>query len=1028
MIKNIKKFGPLLFICAAFLFPKITFAADWTNIGFADQSIKTTFVDPKNNQHIIISLNTYIDHNYDFYTDNGGTTWQPVNLGGAMAACNNFVSNPKNNSEIWAGCTPGLFHSIDGGKNFSPVDKFRYYSNVNVDVTTDGVIYVASTGNSVYKSVDGLSWDLLRIPGVSNLPIIYLDQYTANEIYLFQPGSGLYLSTDYGTTWGLITSQTPIRNGLNQLVFQKSGKICASVGTVGIACSDNGGFTWGNFVSPNPLKPSEYNHFYHLIQNPDDDTNLLVLAGNINGTDTKIYSYKADTTIPEVTAMAQSFNSISISQGVVFAWSSDYGSPIGLWRNDGIAVVPEYLKKHPVIIVPGILGSWYWPLTNKWELDPLQHTYTELYNNFIMAGYEPGKTLFDFPYQWRADNQETAYLLKQKIDEAKVASGANKVDIVAHSMGGIVTRIYAQSDVYQNDINRIIFLGTPQTGSISSYPMWEAGNLSLIDENLREYMKILLKEESLQHGYVTDGILKYVRNDVPSIAQLLPTNSYLNGKTYPNGYPRNTLLEALEINKAILSERGIKVTNIVGEAVDTPDNIDVLNGDFGIYWPDGKALNYYSSSGDGTVSLQSQLDVPGDAVFKAGVKHVDLPKMSINDVFKALGINYSTTDTVNVINKYLYIAAYSPVDFYVIAPDGKKIGFNKDGASFDEISGAFYTGNTTETEFLTIPNPTDGEYKVVTYGTGSGSYEIEATYADDETNKTISSSYYGSATPGKEDNLLVKFSPDTNVIETKIDDKIAPVTTATVSGTKINEYYVTDVKIEIAASDLESGVSRTEYSSDGAAWQDYDAPIILSNDGELNIFYRSVDKAGNVENVQKQTFKIDKTPPNVVVTLNKTNVTRWDKLDLICSVTDNYSGMQEFTVSLDGKTIVCGGSISMFNQSTGLHKIQYFAKDKAGNSTSGGISFNVVVTYDSIIRDICWLNDNKNFKDWGDAMSLITHVELSGFYNLLGQDAMSTKSLAQAQFLLDKQMTKNKVSGAGYDMITKDIKYILEGK
>ncbi len=42
---------------------------------------------------------------------------------------------------------------------------------------------------------------------------------------------------------------------------------------------------------------------------------------------------------------------------------------------------------------------------------------------------------------------------------------AGKVDIVAHSMGGLLSRIYLQSNTYQNDINKLITHNTPHSGS-----------------------------------------------------------------------------------------------------------------------------------------------------------------------------------------------------------------------------------------------------------------------------------------------------------------------------------------------------------------------------------------------------------------------------------------------------------------------------------------------------------------------------------------------------------------------------------
>ena len=46
---------------------------------------------------------------------------------------------------------------------------------------------------------------------------------------------------------------------------------------------------------------------------------------------------------------------------------------------------------------------------------------------------------------------------------------------MAHSMGGLVAREYTQSADYENDIDQLIFLGTPHRGSPKDYLAWEAG-------------------------------------------------------------------------------------------------------------------------------------------------------------------------------------------------------------------------------------------------------------------------------------------------------------------------------------------------------------------------------------------------------------------------------------------------------------------------------------------------------------------------------------------------------------------------
>lgn len=66
-----------------------------------------------------------------------------------------------------------------------------------------------------------------------------------------------------------------------------------------------------------------------------------------------------------------------------------------------------------------------------------------------------------------AENKDVAlYAAKDLIEAcANNKMSAGKVDIVAHSMGGILSRIFLQSEYYENTIHKIITLNTPHSGS-----------------------------------------------------------------------------------------------------------------------------------------------------------------------------------------------------------------------------------------------------------------------------------------------------------------------------------------------------------------------------------------------------------------------------------------------------------------------------------------------------------------------------------------------------------------------------------
>ena len=87
-------------------------------------------------------------------------------------------------------------------------------------------------------------------------------------------------------------------------------------------------------------------------------------------------------------------------------------------------------------------------------------------------------------------------------------------------------------------------------------------------------------------------------------------------------------------------------------------------------------------------------------------------------------------------------------------------------------------------------------------------------------------------------------------------DTEAPVTTATSDPAAGADGWISaPAKITLAATDAGSGVERTEYSLDGGEWVTYTAPFDAPV-GEHTLRYRSVDKAGVVEEAKTAALKV----------------------------------------------------------------------------------------------------------------------------------------------------------------------------
>lgn len=412
----------------------------------------------------------------------------------------------------------------------------------------------------------------------------------------------------------------------------------------------------------------------------------------------------------------------------------------------GYAPPPD--KPDPVILIPGILGSWQ--VNGRWELDPILHTYDNLWEALKTAGYTEGKDLFALPYQWRDSNAITAQKLREKINEIKAICNCSKVDLIGHSMGGLVARSYIEGDNYQNDVDQMIFLATPHRGAPGAYLMWEGGSTGIDQSNWFMDRIFTLEAEFNGYGYVS----KYLREKpIKSVEELLPAYDYLRDKdtglirTYPNNYPRNIFLE--DLNSATSLERmtNIRMLNILGDEGDL-STIDILRvvhkedafGD----WQNGYPENYFNmfsdhgleyGPGDNTVPKKSNDNFAGgNNVVIENSNHHQIATDAQRVVIKELTDKEPAQEIRNsYVQNLLMVRIFSPADFQIVAPDGKILGTDfASSSTLNQIAGAYYVNSSNSPEFAIIPNPQAGEYQVRLSGTGNGSYRLSMSYLDDD--------------------------------------------------------------------------------------------------------------------------------------------------------------------------------------------------------------------------------------------------------------------------------------------------------
>jgi hypothetical protein len=122
-------------------------------------------------------------------------------------------------------------------------------------------------------------------------------------------------------------------------------------------------------------------------------------------------------------------------------------------------------KLTPVATLPVVLVHG-WHTADSDQIDDTEFRYIKNYLEqdgfrvFYAAGISPYHTLL-----------QNAATLRDDIAQVRVQTGAPRVDLIAFSMGGLNTRAYLESTLYQNDVRRAIILGTPEAGVRLWYPL-----------------------------------------------------------------------------------------------------------------------------------------------------------------------------------------------------------------------------------------------------------------------------------------------------------------------------------------------------------------------------------------------------------------------------------------------------------------------------------------------------------------------------------------------------------------------------
>ena len=507
--------------------------------------------------------------------------------------------------------------------------------------------------------------------------------------------------------------------------------------------------------------------------------------------------------------------------------------------------------------------------------------------------YVLNQDLFFFPYDWRLNLDNSKDLLKTKIDEIKAQTGAKKVHIIAHSMGGLLAKDYLNS--YGKDsIDKLIFVGTPHLGAPKS-------------------ARILLAGDNMGIPWLNQDRVKEVVSNSPAAYELLPNDSYFNNfQGYIQKSDSSDLLNYQDSKSFLLG-------NLNSNIMDMADSFwakNLENTDFSgistyniagcstgteagyLFKPDNSSIAKIGrTSGDKTVPLVSSDSINIPASHKFYLKkanHAELPsQVDVRTAILNILSDKPASSSGDLKNdqsqcnfKGKELSWHSPVAVHIYDAQGRHTGPIENDGIENSIPGVDYQ-IIGHDKFVFLPTDTGETYTIVADGLATGSFDllvsqnnngvsgsttvfndvpigtsgrVNLIVSDSSSDSTINVDYSGNGT-------TVQNVPASSVLSANESlDATPPGTQATVTGQAGTEgWYLSDVSIVLSATDDNSGILETKYSLDGQPLVSYSGPIHVSREGQHTILYYSIDKAGNNEEVKTPSFGIDTTGVEISV-------------------------------------------------------------------------------------------------------------------------------------------------------------------
>lgn len=469
----------------------------------------------------------------------------------------------------------------------------------------------------------------------------------------------------------------------------------------------------------------------------DNKYHLWYHVGN-NGQNVAIYHAVSDSLISQQWTCDQTCEVISRTQnsfdqsGIVTPDVIMIGSQLKMWYGGydgskwyiGLATFELPVQPTPtptltpVVIIPGFFSSWNNEAVlhnqavnqSEWKIAPFVKEYDGIINTLKNLGYEENKNLFIFAYDWRKNIDSTIDELKNFLQQKIWNQETNThINIIGHSFGGIVGRIYAQK--YNSlQIDKLITVSSPHQGTAQVYKPIEGGELDISNSLLWLGQKLIVQLN--RNGLKTDK--QILSEQVPSLKDIYPTGQFLidqNSQPIPitshiiqNIYLLNYNQNINSIFPNLHTISGQQINTLSGWKVINRTLLDQLLD----LYPDGRPQEQIQESGDGIITLQSSQAGNNNNQFTLNHGEIIYKKESIKKIIEILGISYQDAQIIEGS-----CTSITPsLIFAILSPAQIELSFNNQ--TIKETDGIIFVPNPSQTNYtLRVVGKEKGKYKVI---------------------------------------------------------------------------------------------------------------------------------------------------------------------------------------------------------------------------------------------------------------------------------------------------------------------------